>query len=200
MNNTGKFLFKYRSYTPIPFIVVMLVFLNPNLISISAGLILAIAGELLRIWAVGFAGDETRTTARVGASQLIVSGPFAYIRNPLYVGNIFIYTGSGVASNALFPYLQIAGLVFFSVQYYLIVKGEERYLLEEFGDTYREYMENVPAFIPAVSPYKGSDTSQPHFDIWSALCSERRTLQAFGLIIILIVGLWYIKFIFDIPF
>jgi hypothetical protein len=45
MNNTGKSLFKYRGYTPIPFIVVMLVFLNPNLVSISAGLILAIAGE-----------------------------------------------------------------------------------------------------------------------------------------------------------
>ena len=108
-------LFKYRSYTPIPFVIVMFLFANSNIWSLIAGLIVALSGEFIRLWGVSWAGSETRTTGEAGGTFLIVSGPFAHVRNPLYVGNILIYTGLGIMSFALFPWLQIAGFIFFNL-------------------------------------------------------------------------------------
>ena len=121
-------IFKYRSYTPIPFLLIMFFYANPNIWSILIGLLIALTGEAIRIWGVSWAGSETRTTGNVGGSFLVISGPFAHVRNPLYVGNILMYTGLGIMSFALFPYLQILGLIFFYFQYRLIVQEEELYL------------------------------------------------------------------------
>ena len=73
-------------------------------------------GESLRFWGVAYAGGETRTT-KIGASNFVTQGPFAYIRNPLYAGNILMYFGVSIMGNSLFPYLQILGLVYFYIQY-----------------------------------------------------------------------------------
>ena len=129
-NISGK-VFKYRSYTPIPFLVLMLVFAEPNIVSMITGFLLALIGEGIRFWGVSWAGSETRTTSNVGGSYLIVSGPFGYVRNPLYVGNILMYLGMGIMSMSLFPYLQIGALIFFVLQYHLIVREEEKYLRKE---------------------------------------------------------------------
>ena len=78
-------IFSYRSYTPIPFLIVMVIFANPTLLSLVVGFIIALVGELIRIWGVGYAGSETRTTGPVGGSKLVTNGPYAYVRNPLYI-------------------------------------------------------------------------------------------------------------------
>src|SRR3972149_3647601 len=83
--------FKYRSYTPVPFIVIMLIYENANIWSLIAGVLIVIIGESIRLWGVSWAGSETRTTDKPGGTYLIMSGPFAYLRNPLYLGNILIY-------------------------------------------------------------------------------------------------------------
>src|SRR5512135_203092 len=113
MSGIASNFFKYRSYTPIPFVILMLLFAYPNIWSLILGFILALSGELLRLWGVSWAGSETRTTGAVGGSYLIISGPFSHLRNPLYLGNILMYTGLGIMSFALFPWLQIAGFIFF---------------------------------------------------------------------------------------
>jgi len=114
-------IFKYRSYTPIPFLILMVIFQEPTLLSIFIGLLLAVGGEFIRFWGVSYAGSETRTTGTVGGTYLVISGPFAYVRNPLYVGNMLMYVGIGIMSMALFPYLQIVALGYFIFQYWLIV-------------------------------------------------------------------------------
>ena len=131
--------FKYRSYTPIPFIILMLLYENANIWSLIIGFITAVAGELLRLWGVSWAGSETRTTGHMEGTFLIISGPFAHVRNPLYIGNILIYLGMGIMSFAIFPYLQLVALLFFILQYYYIIKGEEEYLMNRYGDQFKEY-------------------------------------------------------------
>lgn len=113
MKNLAELFFRYRSYTPIPFLIVMIIFENASVSSLISGFIIALIGEAIRLWGVSWAGSETRTTGKVGGTYLIISGPFAYVRNPLYVGNILIYLGLGIMSYALFPYLQIIALLFF---------------------------------------------------------------------------------------
>lgn len=189
----SEYFFKYRSYTPIPFVIIMLAFNNVNIWSLIAGLLVAGMGEYIRLWGVSWAGSETRTTGGVGGTYLVVSGPFSYVRNPLYLGNILMYTGVGIMSYALFPYLQIAGLIFFSIQYHLIVKEEEGYLRKTFGNEYEDYTVNVPRFIPRVTSYKNNNVEQPDFSWKDGLKSERRTFQAFGFIIITLVLIWIFR-------
>ncbi len=185
--------FKYRSYTPIPFVVVMLIFAYPNIWSLILGFLIALFGELIRLWGVSWAGSETRTTGNVGGTYLIVSGPFAHLRNPLYLGNILMYTGLGIMSFALFPWLQIAGFIFFSLQYYMIVQEEEKYLEQTFGKEYEDYKMNVPRFIPRITKYKAGSVEQPVYDIRKGLKSERRSLQAFTIVTITILLLWFLR-------
>lgn len=191
MSGISKKLFNYRSYTPIPFLILMVIFAKPTVTSLVVGFIMAFAGEYLRIWGVSWAGSETRTTGGVGGTYLIISGPFAYVRNPLYVGNILLYVGIGLMSWALFPYLQITALFVFSIQYYFIVLEEERYLIDEFND-YAEYCKEVPRFIPRLTAYKNSSVEQPPFNFKAGLRSEQRSLQAFAGVVLIIVIIWIV--------
>jgi len=193
MSAIASKIFKYRSYTPIPFLLVMFFFANPNIWSIFIGLIIALAGESIRIWGVSWAGSETRTTGEVGGSFLVISGPFAHVRNPLYVGNILIYTGLGIMSFALFPYLQILGLIFFYFQYKLIVQEEELYLEKTYGKDYENYRQNVPKFFPKLKAYKVDGMNQPEYILSKGLRSEKRSLQAFGFVALTIILLWFLR-------
>src|SRR5438876_10934983 len=141
----GQFFFKNRSYTPIPFLVVLFLFGRPAIISLIIGFIVSASGELLRIWAVSYAGRETRTT-KLGASVLVTQGPYAYVRNPLYLGNLLIYFGVSIMANSLFPYLQIIGIIYFYLQYYFIISEEEDFLNTKFKEKYQEYAKSVPRF------------------------------------------------------
>ena len=183
--------FKYRSYTPLPFVLIMLLYNNSNIWSLITGFAVAIIGEFIRLWGVSWAGSETRSTGGVGGTYLIVDGPFGHVRNPLYVGNILMYTGIGIMSFALFPYLQIAGLFFFSFQYYFIVSEEEGYLHKTFGKQYEDYTSNVSRFLPRLSSYKVSKIERPDFSWKEGFKSETRTLQAFGIIIFTLIVIWY---------
>ena len=173
MSETAKKLFKYRSYTPLPFLVLMIIFAKPFLLSLI--------------------GSETRRTSAVGGSDLVVSGPFAYVRNPLYIGNMLLYLGIGIMSWALFPYLQIAALIFFATQYYFIVSEEESFLKSEFGEDYKKYCEDVPRFFPRMTSYKNSGIKQPEFNSRAGLKSETRTLQAFSIIFVFVLVIWIIQ-------
>jgi protein-S-isoprenylcysteine O-methyltransferase Ste14 len=192
MKKIASFLFKYRSYTPVPFVLVMIFFENANIWSLILGFSIVLKGEWIRLWGVSWAGSETRTTGTVGGTYLIVKGPFAYLRNPLYFGNILIYTGIGIMSYALFPYLQIIGALFFYLQYSLIVKEEEKYLAQAFGKEYEEYIKNVPRFLPRFTAYRSGSAIQPPFNLKAGLRSERRSIQALVFISLTIILLWFV--------
>ncbi|MCB9218486.1 MAG: isoprenylcysteine carboxylmethyltransferase family protein [Ignavibacteriales bacterium] len=193
MKELAKILFKFRSYTPVPFVILMLVFYNGNLLSWIIGLIILILGELLRFWGVSFAGSITRTTSSVKADQLVTAGPFAHVRNPLYVGNILIYLGFGIISLALFPYLQIIALVWFVFQYTLIVSIEEEFLESKFGQSYKDYKANVNRIVPKLKAYKPENAGVIEPNYQKGLKSEMRTMQALGVILILTIIIHLVK-------
>lgn len=192
MSNFATKIFGYRSYTPIPFLIVMLAFQKTTIESMIIGFIISLIGEGFRLWGVSVAGSETRTTGGVGGSFLVVTGAFAYVRNPLYLGNILLYLGIGVMSMSLFPYLQIGALIFFYIQYKFIIDEEEKYLEKTFGNQYEEYRNNVPRFLPRLTAFKNPGIEQPEYDIKKGLKSETRSLQAFAVVTILLVVLYLI--------
>lgn len=190
MSDVRQFIFKIRSYTPLPFLLLMVLFARPTQVSILVGLVIVLAGELIRFWGVSIAGSETRTTGSVGGTFLITTGPFAYVRNPLYVGNILIYTGVGVMSLALFPWLPMIAAGWFILQYSLIVSREEEYLSETFRHEYARYREQVPRFFPRFTPFRSPDPAVKSVNLRAGISSERRTLQALVLVTMTIMGIY----------
>jgi protein-S-isoprenylcysteine O-methyltransferase Ste14 len=198
MKSLGKYFFKYRSYTPLPFFFAMILLMKPSLISILAGFPLVLIGEILRIWAVSYAGSETRTTEGVGGSNLVTQGPFSCVRNPLYLGNVLIYTGIGIMSFSLFPYLQIFAFLFFTFQYYCIILNEEEYLKNTFGENFSIYLKTVNRFIPFKNKIPENIKSNLIFDSKSGFKSEKRSLQSVSIAVAVII-IYYILFVVNKP-
>lgn len=195
IRNWKQRLFTYRSYTPIPFLLVMLVFAAPTVLSLMIGFVVALIGESVRFWGVSYAGSETRTTGTVGGTQLVTSGPYAYVRNPLYVGNILIYLGVGVMSNALVPYLQLVALVYFVFQYRAIVSIEEAYLAQRFQG-WKEYASNVHRFFPRLTQFSRKDILAANFfrhSFWRTVRSERSSLIALTSMTVLLCVVYILR-------
>ena len=186
-------LFQYRSYTPIPFLIMMAIYAQPTIGSLIIGFFVVLFGEFIRLWGVSIAGSETRTTGPVGGTFLITKGPFAYVRNPLYLGNIVMYFGIGVMSFAFFPWLPLIALTFFLFQYALIVSLEEEYLFKRFGDEYLQYCKEVSRFVPTIRRYTRSTNQQPDLNWSRGFKSEKRTLQAIGLLVGLLILIWQVR-------
>lgn len=153
--------------------------MKPTLLSIVAGFLIALTGELIRIWSVSLAGSETRTTSGVGGTFLVTQGPYSLVRNPLYIGNILLYLGIGIMSLALFPYLQLFALIFFIFQYYCIILAEEEYLQEKFGSRFSLYINSVNRFFPGFNKLPEDIISDLKLNVKTGLRSEKRSLQAF---------------------
>ena len=102
-------------------------------------------GELIRLWGVRHIGAISRTRSdRLG--PLVATGPFALVRNPLYVGNIALWVGFAVAARLL--WLAPVIVVLLAFEYHAIVRWEEQLLEARLGEAYREYAARVPRWIP----------------------------------------------------
>ncbi len=180
-----QFFFKYRSYTPIPIAILIIYFASEQKPYYLLGLLMLLFGESIRIWAVSYAGGKTRTR-KVGAPALCTSGPYAFTRNPLYLGNMFMYIGITLvagAPNIIFMILIIFS--FFMIQYTLIVSLEEETLTNLFGEAYINYKKNVPPIFPRITPWKNKAETK-RTPILKTLKTEKRTLQNVFLILALI--------------
>src|SRR6266480_1427481 len=139
----GAWLFRYRSYLPIPLALILLLARIGEAGGVSiiiAGALLVVAGQAVRLWAVRHIGAISRTrTTRYG--PLMTAGPYAIVRNPLYVGNWLLWTGFAVWSRLLWM-LPIAWIVFF-VQYRAIANWEAAFIRSKYVTAYDEYARQV---------------------------------------------------------
>jgi protein-S-isoprenylcysteine O-methyltransferase Ste14 len=174
----GGWLFRHRTWLPLPLIVALLVLPSSTTSSsvVWGGFAILGTGELLRLWAVRHIGVISRTRSdRRG--PLVTTGPFAHVRNPLYLGNVALWTGFALIARVvwLVPIL----LVLLSLEYHAIVRWEEALLESQLGDAYREYARRVPRWIPA--PGRSAGVSGARFSWRETLFSERGTLAAIAL-------------------
>lgn len=101
------------------------------------------------------------TTAYLGGFKndvLINYGPFSVVRNPLYFFSLIGFTGVAVMTTHLLVIVVMP--VAFLCLYIALIKREEAFLLEKFGDDYRDYMKSVPRLVPRMKHYQAPDTIQ----------------------------------------
>ena len=142
----GAVLFRHRGWLPVPFLLVPLLargVMEP--MNWVVGFALIVLGESFRLSGVAAAGTVTRRRSRT-VQRLVTYGIFAWMRNPLYVGNFLIWIGFTVISGALW-FIPVAVLLF-AVEYTLIVRYEEGVLESIFGQEYLRYKARTPRWIP----------------------------------------------------
>ena len=152
----GKFFFKYRnSLFPVIYLC-LVVFTRPGLFLGDAqldryvgvlGVLIVLAGQIFRMLVIGFAYIRRGgKDGKVYATSLVQTGFYAHVRHPMYVGNYLIMIGFVLLYGSLWAYLLV--LPFFTLVYYSLVKNEESYLKEKFGQEYEDYAAKVNRFIP----------------------------------------------------
>lgn len=171
----GRRLFQLRGWAPVPVLVAQLIWGDPQLSAV--GLVVVASGELIRLWAVGHIGPASRTRGD-DATQLVRSGPYGRLRNPLYVGNILMWVGVGAMSGPVWAAIWAAGL---AIHYGAIVRWEESNLAQQLGAPYVAYRRATPRWLPL-----GRPTSGGHWSGWVAVKSERSTLAALAAVLTLV--------------
>ncbi len=127
---------------------------EPTPVSLVAGLVPVALGEGLRLWATGHLLKN---------DALAVTGPYAFLRHPLYLGTLLIASGFAIAARTPPAFALYALLLVGYFAYYMPYKNriEGARLEELFGDTFRRYAVAVPKLVPRLNPYRplGGDRS-----------------------------------------
>lgn len=107
----------------------------------AAGLPLVLAGVLLVIWAVRTLQKSHVDPRFKPVGNIVMAGPYDYTRNPMYLAFTLIYAGISLAVNSFLPFLLLPFLL--GLMHYGVIRREERYLGERFGEEYRAYRGRV---------------------------------------------------------
>jgi len=165
--NSGQWLFRWRSYLPLAGIAMVLLALreyeypghSEKLDHIWEVICLCVSffGLAIRSYTIGHTPKNTsgRNTKRQVADALNTTGIYSVVRNPLYLGNFFMFLGV-----ALFPHLWWLTLIFvlaFWLYYERIIFAEEAYLRTKFGAEYLDWAERTPVFVPRFRNYQKSN-------------------------------------------
>ncbi|SRR5574344_1492176 len=171
LEKEGNFLFRHRGIVPVFVFLVcspILLFTQSidcyndinscfKITTAILSVLISISGIVVRAYTIGTTphGTSGRNTDKQLAKQLNTKGIYSIVRHPLYLGNYLIWLGLLVFIMDL-PFLLIVSLIYW-LYYERIMFAEERFLEREFGDTYLEWSQKVPAFIPRFSQFeKGS--------------------------------------------
>lgn len=186
----GRLLFKFRSFTPVPVIALLGYLLyrtrggwgpggeHVDMFLNVFGVAVALAGQALRFYTLGQVTDGTSGQGnQLEASMLNTRGPYAYVRNPLYVGNFGIVLGLLLVAHS--PWVYVIGLLFFFGEYFFIIRAEENFLRQKFGAAYDEFMQKVPRWVPRLRrAYEGK--LREVFDARRALKKEHNPFAAWA--------------------
>ena len=132
-----------RIRVPLGFVfsVVYIWLAQPTRTALVAGALVMFPGLVLRGLASGHVQKDR---------QLTTSGPYAYTRNPLYLGSLMLAAGFAIAARSW--WIVAIMLLMFAVIYVPVIAGEERYLRQTFPD-YDDYARHVPRLWPRLTPY-----------------------------------------------
>src|SRR5713101_1511124 len=152
MSLPGSFFMRWRVRLGYPLAVLVLWFSSPTPRSILVGGVVGVHGLLLRAYAAGFLRKH---------EALTVAGPYAYTRNPLYLGSTILALGAGIASKS---WLSVAILlIYFVIFYSSVIRREEKELHMLHGAAFEEYARTVPLFLPGLKPARLSAESGGSF-------------------------------------
>tara|TARA_B110000438_G_C15719413_1_gene609107 strand:+ start:469 stop:1209 length:741 start_codon:yes stop_codon:yes gene_type:complete len=169
LNQQGNKLFKYRSNLPIPFAIIgigiylyNIHFLGKVEHSLSfeiTCLVIGLLGQIIRAITLGYTpkGTSGRNTHGQVADELNTKGMYSIMRNPLYLGNFFMWFAIILFIDV--PWFSIVYIMCFWMYYERIIFAEEHFLRNKYGEPYVKWTLATPIFLPRLSGWKKSDLS-----------------------------------------
>ena len=145
---------RFRVRAPWVAVPIALWIAEPTPLLLTVGAVFAVLGAIIRAWAAG-----TIHKNRV----LTTGGPYAYTRNPLYLGSFLIGLGVTIATGSI--WLFAGFVVFFTIIYRRTIQQEAAHLEGLYGERFREYAAQVPAFLPRLSPYRPAEPHPTEFSL-----------------------------------
>lgn len=169
LEDSGNWLFRWRSYLPLLLFAPMLIAMrrftwplhNQNLHEYweFACLMVSFLGLAIRCKVVGHAPDKTsgRNTSRQIAEKLNTTGMYSVVRHPLYLGNFLMWLG--IAMFCLNFWLVTIFALTFWLYYERIMMAEESFLRRSFGEEFESWAAQTPAFLPRLKGYRKPELS-----------------------------------------
>jgi len=149
---------------------------HPTWTSILFGTLVVLPGLFLRAFASGHVQKD---------AQLTTSGPYAYTRNPLYLGSLVMAAGFAIAARS--AWLVAIMVLIFVLIYVPVIAGEERSLRQAFPE-YAKYAQRVPRILPRLTPYGSQKGEYSSARYWKHR-EYQATLGSLAMLVILVVKL-----------
>jgi len=183
MSNASALFARWRVRLGYVLAIFVLFFARPTPAFVAIGALVGILGLWLRAYAAGYLHKQ---------EVLTVTGPYAYTRNPLYLGSAVLALGAGIATRSW-----ISGailVIYFAVVYSVVMRREEGELLGHHGAEFQDYAAAVPLFLPRMTAARlpGASTGQFSFARYKKN-HEYQAALGFLLLQIALLVLWRLR-------
>jgi protein-S-isoprenylcysteine O-methyltransferase Ste14 len=182
--SAAAFFSRWRVRVGYPLAIAVLAVARPTPKSVVAGAALGAIGLLVRALAAGHLRKQ---------EVLTKTGPYAYTRNPLYLGSAILAAGAGVATWSWISAAILCG--YFAFFYSIVMRREEGELRAQFGAAFDEYAAAVPLFLPRLTPATapvGSASGSFSFAQYKKN-REYRAVIGFLLLLAVLVVIWRLR-------
>jgi protein-S-isoprenylcysteine O-methyltransferase Ste14 len=183
VSSSASFFVRWRVRLGYPLAVAVLWFARPAPRSILIGSFVGVLGLIVRALAAGYLHKQ---------EVLTTTGPYAYTRNPLYLGSAILTLGAGIAMWSLLsaPIL----ILYFAVFYYMVMRREEKELLARHGAKFEEYARAVPLFFPRLNAANLSGDASASFSLAQYKKNrEWRATVGFLLLLGALLAIWRLR-------
>jgi protein-S-isoprenylcysteine O-methyltransferase Ste14 len=137
-------------------------FSTATIVVLLLGIVCALIGAFLRTWGTAYLSPAIVQDSAMHGEGVIAAGPYRYLRNPLYLGNLihtFALALLMPPSGAIFCILAI------SLFHLRLIAVEESFLTAKLGEPYTAYCTKVPPLIPALTPRVPLSNTQPKWPL-----------------------------------
>ena len=165
-----------RQWFAVIFVLIVSLFGSYNPLLFIIGGAIAAVGAAIRVWASGYVMKN---------KELATTGPYAYVRHPLYVGNILLLVGFSIASTQWWSFVLMIALLWF--YYPPTISYEDNKLRDIFGAEWEEWSKNIHALIPTFGAKAGSMKSS-----WSFKKSLMQNAEP--VIVVYLIGCMYLLY------
>jgi len=183
MSAASNFFVRWRVRLGYPLAIAVLYFSHPTPHSILLGALAGVIGLLLRAYAAGYLHKQ---------EILTVTGPYAFTRNPLYLGSAILALGAGIATRSGISALIL--ILYFAVFYSIVMKREANELHLRHGASFEEYAHAVPLFIPRLTAAKLPGDSAGAFSfVQYKKNHEWQAAVGFLFLLLVLLGIWRLR-------
>jgi len=183
MSPAGAFFARWRVRLGYPLAIVVLWFARPNLRSLLAAVPLGLLGLLVRASAAGHLHKQ---------EVLTMTGPYAYTRNPLYLGSAILTLAAAIATYSWISATILC--IYFALFYSFVMRREEGELRQHHAASFDEYARTVPLFFPRLTPAQvASEVGSPFSFAQYKKNREYRAAIGFVFLLGILLGIWWLR-------